>query len=322
MSKLLTATETTVGVASPSSFLSTGLPDAQSILPKRIITVFGAESSGSTFLATALGIASGAFPPNGTHVTLPSDRHNNPGRTIVERVVARRARSPDGSIEMQHLSLPWGYWGTKKRNCDLANRTITIEAFVPEPCFRFDYESTWPHRLEVKAPAGCREEAHISGRNSATNRWTCGTNNCGQDENDGYALYPRRFFVNITSHVEWYLQRGVDITAVLSVRDRSISLAGKEKMHCGDETIAMQEEEKARAIMTDSLKNYGRLGRLKDSGISHDNSNDERVIVVSYEALMSMRESYLFDTYKKLGIMSTFIPDFKDGNEKYIQTKK
>ena len=82
----------------------------QSILPKRIITVFGTESSGSTFLATTLGIASGAFPPNGTYATTPSDRHNNPGRDVVERVVAKRAWSPNGDMEIQHLSLPWGMW--------------------------------------------------------------------------------------------------------------------------------------------------------------------------------------------------------------------
>jgi len=191
-----------------------------------------------------------------------------------------------------------------------------------EPCFRFDYESTWKHRLEVKAPAGCREEAHISEKNNVTSRWTCGSNNCGQGENDGYAIYPRRFFVNITSHLEWYLQRGVDITAVLSVRDKSTSRAGKMRTHCKDETISMQEEERARAIMADSLRHYGRLGRLKESGISHDNSNEERVIAVSYETLMALQEPYLFDTYKMLGINSTFVPDFKDGNEKYFKTKQ
>lgn len=296
----------------------------KSILPKRLITVFGAESSGSTFLATTLGIASGAFPANGTYVTTPSDRYNNPGRVIVERVVAKSARSPDGGVEIQHLSLPWGFWGAKKRNCDLADRTITVNALVPEACFRFEHRSTWDHVLEVKAPTGCREEAHISGTNNA-NGWTCGTNSCGQGANDGYALYPRRFFLNITSHLEWYLDRGVDVTAVLSVRDKSISRAGKETMHCNNETISMLEEGKARSIMTSALSNYGssgsRLGRLKESGLVRDNSNEARVIVVSYEALMSLQESYLLDTYKTLRINSTYVPDFKDGNAKYVQSK-
>ena len=81
-----------------------------SVLPKRLITVFGTESSGSTFLATTLGIATGVFPKNGKQVTLPSDRNNNTGRTIVQRTVSKRARSANGDIEIQHLSLPWGWW--------------------------------------------------------------------------------------------------------------------------------------------------------------------------------------------------------------------
>eukprot|EP00581_Thalassiosira_minuscula_P028166 CAMPEP_0183757886 /NCGR_PEP_ID=MMETSP0739-20130205/6039_1 /TAXON_ID=385413 /ORGANISM="Thalassiosira miniscula, Strain CCMP1093" /LENGTH=410 /DNA_ID=CAMNT_0025995395 /DNA_START=101 /DNA_END=1333 /DNA_ORIENTATION=+ len=334
-----------------SSILSSSLPksssssssSSSSILSKRLITVFGTESSGSTFLATTLGIASGAFPSNGTYVTLKSDRHNNPGRTIVERVVARSARSEDGSIEVQHLSLPWGFWGSKKRNCDLSASTITVDAFVPEPCFRFDYESTWPHRLAEKAPAGCRDEAHISQTNNNHNnnhnvvnsssessgngdiRWTCGSNTCGQNENDGYAIYPRRFYVNISSHLEWYLARGVDVTAVLSVRDRSTSRAGKMRAHCKDESISVKEEERARAILSESLRRYGRLGRWGESGamIPHNKKNvkEDRVVVVSYEALMALQESYLFDIYKMLGINSTYVPEFKDGNEKYFKNK-
>jgi len=306
--------------------MSSSSRSRQSILSKRIITVFGTESSGSTFLATTLGIASGAFPPNGTYVTLPTDRNNNPGRTIVERTVARSARSPDGEIEIQHISLPWGFWGTKRRNCELSEGTITVDAYVPEPCFRIDYQSTWKHRLEAKAPAGCREEAHISEKNNRTTiagkKWTCGTNNCGQGDNDGYALYPRRFFVNVTAHIEWYLQRGVDITAVLSVRDKSVTLAGKVKNHCPDQAISRLEEERARTIMSNSLRNYGRPGRFKESGIPHDNSNkEERAVSVSYETLMAMGESYLFDIYRTLGINSTFVPDFKDGNEKYVRAQ-
>ncbi|KAL9182735.1 hypothetical protein ACHAXT_004014 [Thalassiosira profunda] len=282
---------------------------SSTILPKRLISVFGSEASGSTFLATTLGVASGAFPVNGTVVTLPSDRFNNSGRTIVERVVAKRARSPDGAIEIQHLSLPWGWWGTKKRNCNMHHLTLTVDAFVPKACFRFDYQSTWEHRMEEKAPIGCSEVAHISGK-SGGNGWTCGTSNCGEGANEGYALYPRRFFVNITSHIEWYLQRGVDITAVLSVRDKTISLGGKTSTHCANETVAKVEEEQARSLMAESLRKYGRQG-----------VKGNRVLVVSYETLMSLQAPYLFDTYKMLGIESDYIPEFKDGNEKYVKAK-
>lgn len=115
------------------------------------------------------------------------------------------------------------------------------------------------------------------------------------------------------------MQRGVDITAVLSVRDKTISRAGKQKMHCPNKTTGVLEEEKATSFMSDALRKYGRRGRLKQSGTSHDGSNDERVIAVSYEALMAFQEPYLFSVYNSLGIDSTFVPEFKDGNEKYVQ---
>ena len=299
----------------------------QSILPNRIIAVFGTESSGSTFLATTLGIATGAFPPNGTYVTLPSDRHGNPGRTIVERVVAKRAMSPNREIEIQHLSLPWGMWFNPKMNCDPwhAKNTEIVEALVPEPCFRFDYEADWPHRLKVIAPAGCREEAHISeasmSKQGGEASWTCGAK-CGDGANDGYALYPRRFFINITSHIEWYLSRGVDITAIVSVRDQSISHAGKMRVHCKDERIALAEEARARSIMGEALTRYGRKVRLKKHRFLEADLDKERTLAVSYEALMALREAYLFNIYRTLGINSTYIPDFKDGNIKYVDSKK
>ncbi len=307
----------------PSTVQTIGSP---SLLPKRIIAVFGTESSGSTFLATTLGIATEAFPANGTYVTLPPDRYGNPGRTIVERVVAKRAMSPDRSIEIQHLSLPWGMWFSPKGNCnpEYAKHTEVVEALVPEECFRFEHEASWPSRLNVTAPESCREEAHISawnvwGTNSLSGHaakssegsrrtWSCGSK-CGMGLNAGYALYPRRFFVNISSHVEWYLSRGVDITAIVSVRDRSISHRGKTRVHCKNETVALSEESKARGIMREALKTYGSYGRYENKG---------RVIMVSYEGLMSLKSEYLFDVYNSLGINSAYSPEFKDGNEKYV----
>jgi hypothetical protein len=42
------------------------------------------------------------------------------------------------------------------------------------------------------------------------------------------------------------------------------------------------------------------------------------VVLVSYEGIMSLGESYLFDIYRQLGINSTYTPSFKDGNAKYV----
>ncbi|KAL7551634.1 hypothetical protein ACHAWF_014815 [Thalassiosira exigua] len=68
----------------PSRPTSATLP---SVLPKRLISVFGLESSGTTFVWNALSEALGA---------------TREVRTQME------ARNPDGSIWTQHLSLPSG----------------------------------------------------------------------------------------------------------------------------------------------------------------------------------------------------------------------
>ena len=106
------------------------------------------------------------------------------------------------------------------------------------------------------------------------------------------------------------MKRGVDVTCILSVRDQSVSRAGKIKTHCSNKAAVFLEEHTARTLMSDALNMYGRRGHSND-GV--------RVLTVSYEALMALRESYLFDTYKMLGVNSTYIPEFKDGNAKYMK---
>lgn len=274
------------------------------------------------------------FPSTAPKKIMPTDRHGNPGRTIVERVVAKRASSPKGSdgrsaVEVQHLSLPWGMWSSPKENCNpkYAARTEVIEALVPEECFRFEREQFWPSRLNETAPRTCVEQAKIT-ESDESSPWTCGAK-CGLGPNDGYALYPSRFFVNITSHLQWYLSRGVDITVILAVRDKSISHAGKIKTHCNNEVVALMEEEKARAIMAEALERYGerniaRGGIRNDDNIRLKNVEIEskesraRVITVSYEGLMALEQSYLYDVYNQLGIESNYVPDFKNGNAKYV----
>jgi hypothetical protein len=92
------------------------------------------------------------------------------------------------------------------------------------------------------------------------------------------------------SHIEWYLARGVDITVVISMRDRSISRAAKYKEHCHVEAAANKENEMALLLIDEAIKKYGTRG----------DGDAERVITVSYEAMMQFRESYLFDLYHRV----------------------
>jgi hypothetical protein len=49
-----------------------------------------------------------------------------------------------------------------------------------------------------------------------------------------------------------------------------------------------------------------------------DKLDPSEVVLVSYEGIMSLGRSYLFDIYRQLGINSRYTPSFKDGNAKYV----
>ncbi|KAL7477113.1 hypothetical protein ACHAW6_002926 [Cyclotella cf. meneghiniana] len=309
----------------PSSFLAKPPmpkfppPPKQKLLPKRLITIFGAESSGTTFLSTALGVATGAFAAEGKWQPVPLTLNWK-----FEKGVDRRVMSDDGEWEIQHISLPWGW------NCAAHETVDIVEALIPEECSRSEYYPQYTLRkgdgilfknkgippiipppiipdftLEEKRILDlCRNEVHIT-KNNLT--WSCGAK-CGSGAYDGFALYPKRFSVNISSHIDWYLSRGVDVTAILSVRDRNIHMKGK-KIHCRNEALREKEEELALQLMDEALNRYGKRG---------SNGDKERAIVVSYEGLMVIQEAYLFELYQQLGINSTYTPVFSDGNAKYV----
>ena len=271
----------------------------RSYLAKKIITVVGPESSGTTFLASALGLAVDIFEVDG---------------------INRQAMSSNEKWEIQHLSLPWGW------RCEENQTTNIVESLVPAECFRYERDPAIESRLatqvflnrdanaqrqpppkkvsathqqeEDQIRAKCRDQVKISQKKGP---WTCGAK-CGKDEYDGFALYPQRFSVNITSHIEWWLARGVDIKVIISLRDRHISSKGKLKTHCHLVDAGRKEDEVALSLMSEAIEKYRGTGR---------------VITVSYEGLMRMQETYLFSLYKELGINSTYHPVFVDGNKKY-----
>lgn len=113
------------------------------------------------------------------------------------------------------------------------------------------------------------------------------------------------------------MSRGVDVKVVLSLRDRTISSASKLRGHCHIADVGSREDELALNIMTDAMEKYGfrgsRLGSLPGNG-----SGKQRVFTVSYEGLMGLREEYLYQLYHQLGINSTHVPAFDDGNKKYV----
>lgn len=94
------------------------------------------------------------------------------------------------------------------------------------------------------------------------------------------------------------------------MRDGTISKASKLRDHCGIPSHSQHEDETALTLMKESLQKYGKSNH---NGIP-------RILTVSYEGLMQFQGVYLMDIYKQLGISSSYLPAFEDGNEKYVKT--
>ncbi len=102
---------------------------------------------------------------------------------------------------------------------------------------------------------------------------------------------------------------------LLSMRDRTISHNSKLSSHCKFEEVVKDEDGMAITLMKEALEKYGKGGsKVKDG--------KQRVIVVSYEAMIGMKQAYLNNLYANLGINSTYTPKFEDGNKKYISGRR
>lgn len=289
-----------IGIAVRNIFMSIGTPSETEyvatttssssmvkggsvVLPRRLITVFGLENSGTKFLATTLGVASGSLtdPP--------------------PKLMKLRASSSD--IEIQHLSLPWGPPG-----CEPKKSMVDMFAVVPEKCMIIQSVKEKKTRNTTMLPAYCTLEAGI------------------QD----YLMYPNRFFVNITSHILWYHEKGVDATAVILMRDSTIQSASKEKSRCLNRKQRSEEENQhGLELIREAIDKLSPTSSIIPSLLSSPllltrslPTETPKVLVVSYECLMSIQKEYLFSIYAALHIDSSYVPNFKDGNMPYIKTNE
>jgi hypothetical protein len=229
------------------------------ILPDILITVFGLESSGTTFLYDTLSKALGVTFREGEEKT-----------------------NRKGTIRVQHLSLPHGY--IQKENRDFSHRFEPLEIipmYVPTRC---------------STPRG-------GGGMSSNTPIQPSPPECVEPFGPTLVPSPRRYFVNITSHIEWYRAQGVDARAVVVVRDPALHFHGIFHTHCENETAAYEQYKTGRALLKHAVQHV-----------------HPAPVMVSYETLMVLQGDYLMDIYKQLNISSSFIPSFQNGNVKYVPT--
>ena len=192
----------------PSNVTPTTTNHLNPISPKGLISVFGLESSGTRLLTKAISVASGAAMIGGLggfHGRL--DRY-------------KKTRG----IEVQHLSLPFGgiceevYRGPSVIK---QSRQFTLSVLTPRECGVSD-ENSWDHTL-LWDPSNKKNSTYIA----RSLPQYC--HNAGLGD---FMRASKRFFVNVTSHMCWYLDRGVQATAVLVLRDKTIQIMSKVMNHC------------------------------------------------------------------------------------------
>jgi len=238
-----------------------------SILPRKLYTVVGLESSGTTLVASIIS--------NALNVNFRQ------GSSQYEKIHQRMDEIAE--VQVQHFSLPWGGQCYKKI-------PPIVDVVLPPQCSREDR----PQYLNKFCPRVVR-----------------------QDNLNSTTYYPNRYFLNITSNKEWYEQHGTEVVLVIVVRDEVISMRARTALsknnHCKNELLAKREAKTGIAIIDDAIKKY-----ILDDG-SDVNIFGHNVVLVSYEMLNQLEETYIRMLYKSLGINSTFMPKLKNGNEKYIK---
>lgn len=298
------------------------------VLPKILYTIYGLESSGTTYFAQTIAMAlniTGDDDEDGTTIT-----SNSTPPTFSESALQTR----DKTIHIQHLSLPTG----------------GMEGRPPDITYLYDKRFTHPlPTVNVIYPLGCNPKSPFAG--PPRDDWpvpekcqplmgdddTSNNNDGNNDTIMTMTTFPHRVFVNITSHVRWYRQRGVIVYPIMVVRDPSFHFEGILRYHAPNSDAAFVQYHMGREIMLESLQKPTRTTATRQKNEKlHNNDNDNTnpyhdtddgdmddavyPIIVSYETLMTLREPYLFELYHELNIHSKFIPKFHNGNLKYTST--
>ena len=243
----------------------------------------------------------------------------------------------DNPTQIQHVSLPSGSF--LDGNCNMGfckSCNSIVDVILPPQC---------SERKEKKRGGGGRGR-----KKTAASPRTTITRECQDMISMPIVEYPERFFLNITSHKQWYDDNGTEQYLIIIVRNQKFSFKSKMKSHCTFLDVATEEDGVAtdiinQAIQTFILEEKGeQITKRKDNTLLWDptkvqlvnNENDNtsedllatsllpsrnNVVLVSYETLMTLQGSYVKQIYKALGIESDHIPLFIDGNSKYERSK-
>ena len=266
------------------SFLSQDGGTDRQLLPDRLITVFGLESSGTTFVTQTLArIFQASSKPvwgggDKVYIHHETDPHN---QTILN------------TTWIQHLSLPWGYFDQRTPTDQKVIQTIPL--LPPLACAAWSPKRQILSQIE-KSPA----------------LWTDPHPACAKLINDisssSSRMLPPRFYVDIVSHIRRYRQAGVRATAVLVIRDDYAHFVSKVHHHQASVSKALEEDARGKQLLETAMQQL---------------TPQEEVVVLSYETLMSIPKAYLSQICQQLGIDADYLSkanllEFRNGNRQYI----
>ena len=273
--------------------ISANRSEKSSILPKKVYTVIGKESSGTQFVTSIIrdALEFHSYREGGRSYEFSTKR----SRSKVDEQKFKHWRPEDDQnnpIQVQHFSLPQG------SNCRQGNKNLKnqiVDAVFPAVCTSaltfglhrkrqkekrkrpmFQDKSFTENFQSIKEQCREMKQKQISlphGFEYDT-RLIFGpiSRNVPQANYEALIDYPTRYFLNITSHKQWQEAHGVEQVIVIVVRDREISFQSRLKSHCADPNIARAEERIATEIINNAIREY-----LLEGKDETNEKNEEKV---------------------------------------------
>lgn len=151
---------------------------------------------------------------------------------------------------------------------------------------------------------------------------------------DGTLFTKPRVFSDIIGTKEWWESLGVEFKVIIILRDTTIARIGRRKhKYCLNETLLLNEEAYGTDIIQRAIEKYimpedevgddadgirRRLSSASDS-VTATLPMGNNVVLVSFESLIRLKDTYVKMIYKALDIETDYMPLICDANARYVE---
>mmetsp|Transcript_15363 Transcript_15363/g.19485 ORF Transcript_15363/g.19485 Transcript_15363/m.19485 type:complete len:364 (-) Transcript_15363:178-1269(-) len=264
-----------------------------SILPKKVYSVIGMESSGTQFVTSIIRDALG----------LSAYREGSFG--------FGKSSNERSSVQVQHFSLPWG------STCQASPRVPVLDVVLPSQCSKIGghhecgqmAQDLWGFsNNKVKYPN--RYNLNIVSHKEAMSFWGVEQYFIIVVRDQTMSRRARKMHCNRQDLLmkEEEVAREIIIEAInkyILETDKT----GKQVTPYNFDFWNARTFQFRRRLGTSSRRKL-----LSPNSIPMGNN----VVLVSYESLILLKEPYIKMLYEALGIKSNYMPTIKDGNSKYV----